>query len=181
MARKIQPLKCTGDKAIHIPVEWYQEGELHVGGLMSHVHYIFPEILFNRHPFEESISYGSFQLATTDESRFPPFYRMAPDEALQYDGLVQLLLYFGWNWVGFIIADDKHGEHFIQIMEPKLSQNKICSEFTERFERNLHFYEGLGLVDQCIKHVSLFTKKTANAVIIHGENIVFMWLASILL
>uniref|UniRef100_A0A670ZG82 G-protein coupled receptors family 3 profile domain-containing protein n=1 Tax=Pseudonaja textilis TaxID=8673 RepID=A0A670ZG82_PSETE len=127
------------------------------------------------------ISYGSFQLAATDESRFPTFYRMAPDEALQYEGLVQLLLYFGWNWVGFIIADDKHGEHFIQIMEPKLSQNKICSEFTERVERNLHFYGGLGVVDECIKHVSLFTKKTANAVIIHGENIVFMWLVSTLL
>ncbi|XP_058038398.1 vomeronasal type-2 receptor 26-like [Ahaetulla prasina] len=45
------------------------------------------------------ISYGSFELAATDESRFPPFYRMAPDEALQYDGLIQLLLYFGWKWL----------------------------------------------------------------------------------
>uniref|UniRef100_A0A670ZEH8 Receptor ligand binding region domain-containing protein n=1 Tax=Pseudonaja textilis TaxID=8673 RepID=A0A670ZEH8_PSETE len=127
------------------------------------------------------ISYGSFQLVATDESCFPPFYRMAPDEAFQYEGLVQLLLYFGWKWVGFVIADDKHGEHFIQIMEPMLSQNKICSEFIKRVDRNFHFYEPYDMVDRCVRHFTLFTEKTANAVIIHGENIVFMWLASTLL
>ncbi|KAG6466752.1 type-2 vomeronasal receptor [Crotalus adamanteus] len=283
LAMKVQPLKCTGDEAIQIPQEWYQEGEFLIGGLMSHVHYMFPKIIFNRHPSEESvnipfvitkfyqhllalvfavkeinkdphilpnitlgfhiydsyshalmtyrttldllfklhkivpnyicgtqkkimgiiggmspetsirmaeilqlfkipqISYGSFQLAVIDESRFPPFYRMAPDEALQYKGLIQLLLYFGWKWIGFVIVNDKHGEHFIQIMEPMLLENKICSEFTERVDRNFHFYEGLDLVEGCVRHTALFTEKTANVVIIHGENIAFMWLASALL
>ncbi|KAM3821249.1 vomeronasal type-2 receptor 26-like [Vipera latastei] len=283
LAMEVQLLKCTGDEAIQIPQEWYQEGEFLIGGLMSHVHYMFPEIIFDRHPSEESvnipfvitkfyqhllalvfavkeinkdphilpnvtlgfhiydsysdalmtyrttldllfklhkivpnyicgtekkimgiiggmspetsirmaeilqlfkipqISYGSFQLAVTDESRFPPFYCMAPDEALQYNGLIQLLLYFGWKWVGLVIVDDKHGEHFIQTLEPMLSENKICSEFTERVDRNFHFYEGLDLVERCVRHITLFTEKTANVVIIHGENIVFMWLASTLL
>ncbi|XP_070584052.1 vomeronasal type-2 receptor 26-like [Erythrolamprus reginae] len=283
LAMTAKPLKCTGNEAIQIPQEWYQEGEFLIGGLMSHVHYMFPKIIFNKHPSEESvnipfvitkfyqhilalvfavkeinkdphilpnitlgfhiydsysaalmtyrttldllfklhkivpnyicgtekkivgiiggmspetsirmaeilqlfkipqISYGSFQLVATDEYRFPPFYRMAPKEDLQYEGLVQLLLYFGWKWVGFVIADDKHGEHFIQIIEPRLSQNKICSEFTERVDRNFHFYDGIGLVERCVRHITLFTNKTTNAVIIHGENIVFMWLASTLL
>uniref|UniRef100_A0A8C5SS87 G-protein coupled receptors family 3 profile domain-containing protein n=1 Tax=Laticauda laticaudata TaxID=8630 RepID=A0A8C5SS87_LATLA len=283
LAMKVQPLKCTEEEALKIPQEWYQDGELLIGGLMSHIHYLFPEISFKRHPFEESvdlpfvitkfyqhilalvfavkeinkylhilpnitlgfhiydsysdalmtyrttldllfklhkivpnyicgtinkivgiiggmspetsirmaeilqlfkipqISYGSFQLVATDESRFPPFYRMAPDEALQYEGLVQLLLHFGWKWVGFIIADDKHGEHFIQTLEPMLSQNKICSEFTESVDRNFHFYELLEMVERTVSHAVVFTEKTANAVIIHGENIVFMWLASTLL
>ncbi|XP_070810432.1 vomeronasal type-2 receptor 26-like [Pituophis catenifer annectens] len=282
LAMKIQPLKCTGDEAIQIPQEWYQEGDLLIGGLVSHVHYMFPKVTFDKHPSEESvdfpfvvtkfyqhvlalafavkeinkdpdilpnitlgfhiydsysnalmtyrttldllfkshkivpnyicgtekkvmgiiggmspetsirmaeilqlfkipqISYGSFQLAATDESRFPPFYRMAPDEALQYEGLIQLLLYFGWKWVGFVIVDDKHGEHFLQTLEPMLSQNKICSEFTERVDRNLHSSKGLDLIDRCLRHITLFTEKTANAVIMHGENTVFTWLASIL-
>ncbi|XP_015673661.1 vomeronasal type-2 receptor 26-like [Protobothrops mucrosquamatus] len=283
LAMKVQPLKCTGDEALKIPQEWYQEGELLIGGLMSQVHYLFPEIRFKRHPSMESIdipfvitkfyqhilalvfavkdinkdphilpnitlgfhiydsysdalmtyrttldllfklhkivpnyicgtqkkimgiiggmspetsirmadilqlfkipqiSYGSFQLVATVESRFPPFYRMAPDEGLQYDGLIQLLLHFGWKWVGFVIVDDKHGEHFIQIMEPMLSENKICSEFTERVDRNFHFYDQFDMIEQCVRHAILFTEKTANAVIIHGENIVFMWLASTLI
>ncbi|XP_039220056.1 vomeronasal type-2 receptor 26-like [Crotalus tigris] len=66
---------------------------------------------------------------------------MAPDEALQYKGLVKLLLYLGWNWIGLVIVDDKHGEHFIRTLEPMLSQNKICSEFTERIDRNLQSSE----------------------------------------
>ncbi|KAG6466759.1 type-2 vomeronasal receptor [Crotalus adamanteus] len=283
LAMKVQPLKCTGEEALKIPQEWYQDGELLIGGLMSHVHYLFPEFSFNRHPFEESvdlpfvitkfyqhilalvfavkeinkdphilpnitlgfhiydsysdalmtyrttldllfklhkivpnyicgtlnkimgiiggmspetsirmaeilqlfkipqISYGSFELAVTDESRFPSFYRMAPDEALQYEGLIQLLLYFGWRWVGFVTVDDKHGEHFIQTLEPMLSQNKICSEFTERVDRNFHFYQLFEMIERTVSHVAVFTEKTANAIIIHGENIVFMWLASTLL
>ncbi|XP_013929947.1 PREDICTED: vomeronasal type-2 receptor 116-like [Thamnophis sirtalis] len=124
------------------------------------------------------ISYGSFQLTVADESRFPPFYRMAPDEALQYEGLIQLLLHFGWRWVGLVIVDDKHGEHFIQTLEPMFSQNEICSEFTERVERNFHFYELSGIIEQAAQHITIFKEKVANAVVIYGENIVFMWLAS---
>ncbi|XP_032092386.1 vomeronasal type-2 receptor 26-like [Thamnophis elegans] len=250
LARKVQPLKCTGEEALKIPQEWYQDGELLVGGLMSHIHYLFPEISFKRHPFEESvdlpfvitkfyqhilalvfavneinkdphillnitlgfhiydsysdalmtyrttldllfklhkivpnyicgainkivgivggmspetsirmaeilqlfkipqISYGSFESAAADESRVPLFYRMAPDESLQYEGLIQLLLYFGWKWVGLVIVDDKHGEHFIQTLEPMLSHNEICSEFTERVDRNFHFYEIFEMVER---------------------------------
>ncbi|XP_070810079.1 vomeronasal type-2 receptor 26-like [Pituophis catenifer annectens] len=282
LAMKIQPLKCIGDEAIQIPQEWYEDGDLLIGGLVSHVRYMSPNVTFDKHPSEESvdfpfvvtkfyqhvlalvfavkeinkdpdilpnitlgfhiydsysnalmtyrttldllfklhkivpnyicgtekkvmgiiggmspetsirmaeilqlfkipqISYGSFQLAATDESRFPPFYRMAPDEALQYEGLIQLLLYFGWKWVGLVIVDDKHGEHFLQTLEPMLSQNKICSKFTERVDRNLYSSEGFDLIDRCLRHITSFTEKTANAVIIHGENAVFMWLASIL-
>ncbi|XP_063158835.1 vomeronasal type-2 receptor 26-like [Candoia aspera] len=105
---------------------------------------------------------------------------MAPGEALQYEGLVQLLLYFGWKWVGLVTVDDKHGEHFIQTLEPMISQNKICSEFTERVDRNFHFYEPFDMIQRTLSHITLFTEKTANAVIIYGENIVFMWLASTL-
>ncbi|XP_070810460.1 vomeronasal type-2 receptor 26-like [Pituophis catenifer annectens] len=282
LAMKIQPLKCTGDEAIQIPQEWYQEGDLLIGGLVSHVHYMFPKVTFDKHPSEElvafpfvvtkfyqhvlalafavkeinkdshilhnitlgfhiydsysdalmtyrtildllfkshkivpnyicgtekkvmgiiggmspetsirmaeilqlfkipQISYGSFQLAVTDESRFPPFYRMAPNEDLQYEGLIQLLLYFGWKWVGLVIVDDKHGEHFLQTLEPMLSQNKICSEFIERIDRNLYTSEVFDLAEHCLRHITLFTERTANTVIVHGENTVFMWLASIL-
>ncbi|XP_032092384.1 vomeronasal type-2 receptor 26-like [Thamnophis elegans] len=279
---KIQPLKCTGDEAIQIPQEWYQDGDLLVGSLMSLVQYMFPKVTFDKHPSEEfidfpfvvtkfyqhilalvfavndinkdphilsnftlgfhiydsysdalmtyrttldllfklhkivpnyicgtekkvvgiiggmspetsirmaeilqlfkipQISYGSFELAAADESCVPLFYRMAPDESLQCEGLIQLLLYFGWKWVGLVIVDDKHGEHFIQTLEPMLSRNEICSEFNERIDRNLYTSEGLDLADRCLRHITLFTERTSNAVIVHGENTVFSWLASIL-
>ncbi|XP_063158821.1 vomeronasal type-2 receptor 26-like [Candoia aspera] len=45
------------------------------------------------------ISYGLFELEVAAESRSPSFYRMVPNEALQYKGLVQLLLHFRWKWL----------------------------------------------------------------------------------
>nr|XP_056719683.1 vomeronasal type-2 receptor 26-like [Euleptes europaea] len=57
---------------------------------------------------------------------------MAPNETQQYMGIIQLLLLFGWTWVGLFAADDDSGEHFLKTLEPLLFQNGICSAFTER-------------------------------------------------
>lgn len=62
----------------------------------------------------------------SDKTQFPSFFRMAPNENPQYDGIVQLLNYFEWNWIGLLTSDDDSGETFIQTMRPKLSQSGIC-------------------------------------------------------
>uniref|UniRef100_A0A8D2LE48 G-protein coupled receptors family 3 profile domain-containing protein n=1 Tax=Varanus komodoensis TaxID=61221 RepID=A0A8D2LE48_VARKO len=92
-------------------------------------------------PSLPQFSYGSFQIAVSDESPSPSFYRMAPNEALQYHGIVQILQYFHWKWIGLITIDDERGERFLQTIESMLSQNGICSEFTERLKANWQFFE----------------------------------------
>uniref|UniRef100_A0A670J9S6 G-protein coupled receptors family 3 profile domain-containing protein n=1 Tax=Podarcis muralis TaxID=64176 RepID=A0A670J9S6_PODMU len=94
-------------------------------------------LIFNSHNF---ISYGSFQPELNDQLRFPSFYRMVPNEALQYQGIVELLVYFRWKWVGLMAIDDEGGEHFLQTIEPMLLQNKICSAFIRRIGTNLYTY-----------------------------------------
>ncbi|XP_062993146.1 vomeronasal type-2 receptor 26-like [Elgaria multicarinata webbii] len=252
MAIKEQTLKCTGNDPLHIPHEWYQAGELLIGGIASHIHYMSPNIVFDKHPSEETIpfpivltkfyqhilalvfaineinenpkilpnvtlgfhiydsyynvrmtyrttldllfkshqivpnykcgfqknligvigglsadtsacmahvlglykipqfSYGSFETAVSDESHFPSFYRMVPNEALQYQGIVQLLQRFGWKWVGLITLDDEGGERFLQTIEPMLSQNGICSVFTERFLANWNFFDLADNMENCV-------------------------------
>ncbi|KAF7234987.1 hypothetical protein EYD10_18153, partial [Varanus komodoensis] len=44
------------------------------------------------------LSYGSFK-PMNDQDNLHSFYRMVPSEALQYQGLVQLLLHFQWMWL----------------------------------------------------------------------------------
>ncbi|KAK9397685.1 hypothetical protein NXF25_021046 [Crotalus adamanteus] len=51
---------------------------------------------------------------------------MIPNEAFQYMGIVQLLKYFGWNWVSLIVSDDESGENFLRTLRPKLLQNNVC-------------------------------------------------------
>ncbi|XP_044294445.1 vomeronasal type-2 receptor 26-like, partial [Varanus komodoensis] len=118
------------------------------------------------------------QTAVSEESPLPSFYRMVPNEALQYQGIVQLLLHFHWKWIGLITMDDEHGERFLQTMEPMLSQNAICSEFTERIQANWQFFE---IVNITKSHLHIFTETKARAVVIHGESTNILRLAAAIL
>ncbi|XP_060110743.1 vomeronasal type-2 receptor 26-like [Heteronotia binoei] len=82
---------------------------------------------------------------------------MVANEALQYIGIVQLLLHFRWKWVGLFIKDDESGEHFLQTLEPKLSKNGNLYSF--------HNKE---------------SKSTAKVVVVYGETATIIRLAWII-
>ncbi|XP_060548618.1 vomeronasal type-2 receptor 26-like [Pantherophis guttatus] len=75
-------------------------------------------------------------LKFTQEDRivFPSFFRISPSEFLQYGGLVQLLLYFQWNWVGLIAPEGDSGERFISSLSPLLEEKEICLAFSQLLE-----------------------------------------------
>ncbi|XP_062993002.1 vomeronasal type-2 receptor 26-like [Elgaria multicarinata webbii] len=81
------------------------------------------------------LSYGSFDPVLNDKTQFPSFFHMAPSESPQYEGIVQLLKHFGWNWIGLLISDDDSGETFLQTLLPKLFQNDICIALTQLIPR----------------------------------------------
>ncbi|XP_060137124.1 vomeronasal type-2 receptor 26-like [Zootoca vivipara] len=60
------------------------------------------------------------------------FYQLVPEEALQYEGILSLLLHFRWTWIGIIVMDNDSGERFLQSVDPVFSQNGICFAFIER-------------------------------------------------
>ncbi|XP_053216260.1 vomeronasal type-2 receptor 26-like [Podarcis raffonei] len=125
------------------------------------------------------ISYGSFQPAVNYQIKSPSFYRMVPSEYFQYKGIIQLLLHFKWKWVGLIAQDDEGGEHFLQTIEPMLSKNGICSEFTQRVPTNVRFSENVVkmLLDRLNILPAVLVGK-ANAVIVSGESAPITWLAN---
>ncbi|XP_078234907.1 vomeronasal type-2 receptor 26-like [Pogona vitticeps] len=77
------------------------------------------------------LSYGSFDPVLSDQTQFPFFFRMIPNEEPQYDGIVELLKYFGWNWIGLLLSSDGTGEAFLRTLRPRLLQNNICVSVTE--------------------------------------------------
>nr|XP_034992848.1 vomeronasal type-2 receptor 26-like [Zootoca vivipara] len=77
------------------------------------------------------LTYGSFA-SEESQSRQKSFYTMVPNEDLQYVGIIRLLQYFRWKWVGLFVGKFDSGEHFLKTMEPLFSQNGICSAFTKR-------------------------------------------------
>ncbi|XP_070795423.1 vomeronasal type-2 receptor 26-like [Pituophis catenifer annectens] len=73
-----------------------------------------------------------FEFTQGDRRLYPSFFRINPKEFAQYEGLVQLLLYFQWNWVGLMVPDDDDGAHFISSLLPMLKEKEICLAFTEK-------------------------------------------------
>nr|XP_056720642.1 vomeronasal type-2 receptor 26-like [Euleptes europaea] len=78
------------------------------------------------------IAYCVFPPVLNANTQFPSFYRMIPNEAFQYRGIILLLLHFQWTWVGIIAADDDKGEQFMRTLIPMLSQESICTAHIEK-------------------------------------------------
>ncbi|XP_070591676.1 vomeronasal type-2 receptor 26-like [Erythrolamprus reginae] len=73
----------------------------------------------------------AFEFTEWDRRLYPSFFQINPKKFPQYVGLVQLLLYFQWNWVGLMASEDESGEHFISSLVPILKEKEICLDFTE--------------------------------------------------
>ncbi|XP_070794060.1 vomeronasal type-2 receptor 26-like [Pituophis catenifer annectens] len=72
-----------------------------------------------------------FEFSQGERRVYPSFFRINPKESPQYVGLVKLLLYFQWNWVGLLAPQDDRGERFISTLTPMLQEKEICLAFTE--------------------------------------------------
>ncbi|XP_062993249.1 vomeronasal type-2 receptor 26-like [Elgaria multicarinata webbii] len=104
---------------------------------------------------------------------------MVPNEAHQYTGIIGLLKHFGWTWVGLFAVDDDAGDHFLQRLEPLLSQNKICSAFTHRIPK-----QGLSLLfdelsDMASNMYLTLMDRKARACLIYGESMTLQWLSTL--
>ncbi|XP_077171476.1 vomeronasal type-2 receptor 26-like [Paroedura picta] len=114
------------------------------------------------------LTYGSFALEKQDTAKISTFYRMVPNEAYQYAGIIQLLLHFGWVWVGLLTADDESGLHFLKTLELLLAQNGICLASRGRIP-NQGKWDNLDDISALVSNVyQSFTDSRANAFILYG-------------
>ncbi|XP_062813539.1 vomeronasal type-2 receptor 26 [Anolis carolinensis] len=104
------------------------------------------------------------------------FYQMKPQETLQHQGILSLLLHFEWTWIGVLVSNDEYGERFVQTVLPVFSRRGICFAFIERIYRHTivtemgdHFKSGAKTRDKIIE-------SEANVVVIYGENFVIDFL-----
>ncbi|NP_001093002.1 vomeronasal 2 receptor 506 [Monodelphis domestica] len=78
------------------------------------------------------ISYGPFDSILSDKVQFPSLYQMAPKDSSLHLGVIHLILYFKWNWIGLIVTDDMRGEKFLWEMREEMAKNGVCMSFTEK-------------------------------------------------
>uniref|UniRef100_A0A670J6E4 G-protein coupled receptors family 3 profile domain-containing protein n=1 Tax=Podarcis muralis TaxID=64176 RepID=A0A670J6E4_PODMU len=108
-----------------------------------------------------------------------PFYQMAASEALQYEGILSLLLHFRWTWIGVIAMDNDNGERFVQTIFPMFTKSGVCFAFLERIPDFSFISEINGMLQQgaIINHKIVSSK--ANVMVANGESYsmaTFRWL-----
>ncbi|XP_062992922.1 vomeronasal type-2 receptor 26-like [Elgaria multicarinata webbii] len=138
-----------------------------IGGLDSEISLYVANIL-DTYKIPQLI-YGPAPMMNTKTPGLP-FYQLAPQEALQYEGILSLLLHFRWTWIGIGAMNNDNGERFLQVVIPLFSKRGVCFAFIERspklsFDTKINDELTLGAKI----HYKVMGSK-ANVAVIHGES-----------
>lgn len=77
------------------------------------------------------VSYSSSCSALESKFQFPTFLRTIPNDKHQSRAIAQLVLHFGWTWVGTIAADDDYGKYGIKDFKEQVEEAGVCISFAE--------------------------------------------------
>ncbi|XP_051029197.1 vomeronasal type-2 receptor 26 [Phodopus roborovskii] len=61
-----------------------------------------------------------------------PPYQFPVNTAALNQGIIQLLLYFDWVWVGLVVPDDMRGEIFLRNITEEMTKHRLCVAFAEK-------------------------------------------------
>ncbi|XP_029435554.1 extracellular calcium-sensing receptor-like [Rhinatrema bivittatum] len=93
------------------------------------------------------VSYSASSPLLSDKTQFPSFLRTIPSDTDQARGMAQLVLHFGWTWVGLLSTEDAYGEMGAKIVKEELLRFGSCIAFHEMipvvpsFKRTQHIIE----------------------------------------
>ncbi|XP_072254978.1 extracellular calcium-sensing receptor-like [Pyxicephalus adspersus] len=133
--------------------------------LMAHI------LGLSRYP---QISHFSTSSLLSDRTRFASFFRTVPSDAFQSKGLAQLVLHFGWTWVGLVASANDYGQQGIQVIKQEILKSGACVEFT--------VYIQLDQLTRNIPHIAQVIKaSTAQAIVVFSTDVNFLTLLNELL
>nr|XP_061828134.1 extracellular calcium-sensing receptor-like [Nerophis lumbriciformis] len=75
------------------------------------------------------VSHLSTCACLSDKKRFPTFFRTVPSDRFQVLGLVQLMKYFDWRWVGIIHSVSSYSDQGTAEFSKEALREDICVEY----------------------------------------------------
>ncbi|XP_058038429.1 vomeronasal type-2 receptor 26-like [Ahaetulla prasina] len=124
-------------------------------------------IILHNYKFPQ-ITYGSAPMMK-NEADAGFFSWMFPNEIHQFNGILYLLLQFGWTWVGIVSMDEESKQRFIQKWLSKFSEKGICFDFMECINQMKYGNEAAEMIEETDKVYQVIMGSTVSAVILKGE------------
>ncbi|XP_028610330.1 vomeronasal type-2 receptor 26-like [Grammomys surdaster] len=78
------------------------------------------------------ISYAPFDQSLGTGVQLQPPYQFPTHTTALHQGIIQLLLYFSWVWVGLLVPDDMSGEVFVMDITEEMTKHGLCVAFAEK-------------------------------------------------
>ncbi|XP_078518775.1 extracellular calcium-sensing receptor-like [Lissotriton helveticus] len=96
----------------------------------------------------------------SDKVQFPAFLRTVTSLSFQPHALVQLLLHFGWTWIGILTSDNDLGLQGSQVLRDEAVKHGICIEFFEILPTQI--------TQASLSHViDIVERSTVNVIVCH--------------
>ncbi|XP_075956728.1 extracellular calcium-sensing receptor-like [Anarhichas minor] len=76
------------------------------------------------------VSHLSTCACLSDKRLYPTFFRTVPSDHFQIHGLVQIMKYFDWRWVGIIYSKNLYSEEGTTNFKLEAQKESICVEYT---------------------------------------------------
>ncbi|XP_069816341.1 extracellular calcium-sensing receptor-like [Dendropsophus ebraccatus] len=110
------------------------------------------------------ISHFATSSILSNRIQFRSFFRTVPSDAFQSWGLAQLVLHFGWTWIGLLAIDNDYGQQAVQLVKRDLLKAEACVAFTENIISSRQ--------DRNAPHIAQVVKdSTATVVVIFSPDI----------
>ncbi|KAL8176343.1 UNVERIFIED_CONTAM: hypothetical protein K2H54_032101 [Gekko kuhli] len=95
---------------------------------------------------------------------------MSPNEDLQHAGILYLLLYFKWTWIGVLVMDNYNGERIVQGLLPEFSKHGVCIAFIGYSPRGNFLQEFPNMMEQGSKVYNQIMGSKANVFVAFGRS-----------
>ncbi|KAJ6629555.1 hypothetical protein lerEdw1_014685 [Lerista edwardsae] len=110
-----------------------------------------------------------FPTQRSDGTQAASFYNMFPSVEHQYKGIVQLLLYFQWKWIGVVVPESETGQRFIETLTPKLSQHDICTAYIKMVPIENSFHLTLEREEELWKVIFVLNNTKARVCLMYAD------------
>ncbi|XP_043932170.1 extracellular calcium-sensing receptor-like [Protopterus annectens] len=105
------------------------------------------------------VSYGSSVSLLSDKLLYPSFLRTVPNDIFQALGIAQLLIYFGWTWVGILASDNDYGIMGGQTLQKEIIRAGGCTEFFEMVTKDK---------EKTSSVVNVIQQSSANVIVVYS-------------